>query len=75
MHPNYRLALYLSPLALAATVFAGPSFAGPNTRLGLATVVIWHNADHYGQMTLYLRENNIVPTASRPNPPGVKDSY
>jgi len=23
----------------------GP-YAGPNTRLGLATVVIWHNADH-----------------------------
>ena len=46
----------------------GP-YAGPNTRLGIATVIIWHNADHYGQMTLYLRENNIVPPASRPNPP------
>jgi len=46
----------------------GP-YAAPNTRLGLATVIIWHNADHYGQMTLYLRENNIVPPASRPNPP------
>jgi hypothetical protein len=52
----------------------GP-YAGPNTRLGLATVVIWHNADHYGQMTLYLRLNGIVPPASRPNPPEVKDSY
>ena len=30
----------------------GP-YACPNTRLGLATVVIWHNADHYGQMTLH----------------------
>jgi hypothetical protein len=29
----------------------GP-YAGPNTRLGLATVVIWHAADHYGQMLL-----------------------
>ena len=52
----------------------GP-YAGPNTRLGIATVIVWHNADHYGQMTLYLRENNIVPPASRPNPPEVKDTY
>ena len=52
----------------------GP-YAGPNTRLGLAEVVIWHNADHYGQMTLYLRLNGIVPPASRPNPPPVKDTY
>jgi hypothetical protein len=27
MHPNYRLVLYLSPLALAALVLAGLSFA------------------------------------------------
>jgi hypothetical protein len=52
----------------------GP-YAGPNTRLGLATVVIWHCADHYGQVTLYLRQNGIVPPASRPNPPDVKDVY
>jgi len=52
----------------------GP-YAGPNTRLGLATVVIWHCADHYGQMTLYLRLNNIVPPSSRANPPEVKETY
>ncbi len=52
----------------------GP-YAGPNTRLGLATVVIWHCADHYGQMTLYLRLNGIVPPASRAHPPEVKDTY
>jgi hypothetical protein len=52
----------------------GP-YAGPNTRLGLATVVVWHAADHYGQMVLYLRLNGIVPPASRPNPPEVKDTY
>jgi len=52
----------------------GP-YAGPNTRLGLATVVIWHNADHYGQMLLYLRENGIVPPASRAAPPPVQDKY
>jgi uncharacterized damage-inducible protein DinB len=52
----------------------GP-YAGPNTRMGLAVVVIWHNADHYGQMIVYLRWNGIVPPASRPNPPPVKDTY
>jgi len=52
----------------------GP-YAGPNTRLGLATVIVWHNADHYGQMALYLRENNIVPPASLPSPPELRDRY
>jgi len=52
----------------------GP-YAGPNTRLGLAGVVIWHNADHYGQMVVYLRLNGIVPPASQPNRPPIKDTY
>ena len=51
----------------------GP-YAGPNTRLGLAGVSIWHVADHYGQMIIYLRLNGIVPPASRPNPPKLKDT-
>jgi hypothetical protein len=50
----------------------GP-YAGPNTRLGLATVCLWHVADHYGQLVLYMRLNGIVPPASRPNPPELKD--
>jgi hypothetical protein len=48
-------------------------YATPNTRIGLASVCIWHAADHYGQLTLYLRLNGIVPPASRPNPPELKD--
>jgi hypothetical protein len=52
----------------------GP-YAGPNTRLGIATVIVWHNADHYGQMVLYMRENGIVPPASRPNPPKLNETY
>ena len=52
----------------------GP-YATPNTRLGLATVCIWHVADHYGQTAIYLRENGIVPPASRTNPPPLKDKY
>jgi hypothetical protein len=50
----------------------GP-YAGPNTRLGLAGIAIWHVADHYGQVALYLRLNGIIPPASRPNPPDLKD--
>jgi len=50
----------------------GP-YAGPNTRLGLAGVCVWHAADHYGQMSLYLRLNGIVPPARRPNPPPLDD--
>ena len=50
----------------------GP-YAGPNTRVGLAAVCVGHAADHYGQMALYLRLNGIVPPASRPSPPELKD--
>jgi uncharacterized damage-inducible protein DinB len=52
----------------------GP-YAGPNTRLGMATVILWHAADHYGQMVLYLRLNGIVPPTSRPKPPKLQDTY
>jgi len=52
----------------------GP-YAAPNTRLGLAEVCVWHAADHYGQMTIYLRENNIVPPTSRREPPKLQEKY
>jgi hypothetical protein len=52
----------------------GP-YATPNTRLGLAEVCIWHNADHYGQMALYLRLNGIVPPSSRNPPPKLQEKY
>jgi uncharacterized damage-inducible protein DinB len=35
------------------------------TRLSLATSVVAHGFDHYGQMAVYLRMNGIVPPASR----------
>jgi uncharacterized damage-inducible protein DinB len=40
---------------------------GPNkvSRLGLATLNIGHNFDHYGQMVEYLRMNGVIPPASR----------
>ncbi len=42
----------------------GPDF----TAIGLATLLSFHGMDHYGQMVEYLRDNNIVPPASRPRP-------
>jgi len=50
----------------------GP-YGGPNTRLGIAGLAIWHVADHYGQIVIYLRLNGIVPPASRAKPPELKD--
>jgi hypothetical protein len=44
-------------------------YAGPNTKLGISVVAVWHGADHYGQMVEYLRMNGIIPPASRPAPP------
>lgn len=52
----------------------GP-YGGPNTRLGLAEICVWHAADHYGQMTIYLRLNGIVPPASRNPPPKLQEKY
>ena len=41
---------------------------GPNkmTRLALSIIAISHPFDHYGQIVEYLRTNNIIPPASRP---------
>jgi uncharacterized damage-inducible protein DinB len=45
---------------------AGGPYGGQSTRLGLATLAIWHASDHYGQLVVYARMNGIVPPASRP---------
>jgi len=42
----------------------GP-YGGPSTRLGIATLAVWHASDHYGQLVVYLRLNGVVPPASR----------
>jgi uncharacterized damage-inducible protein DinB len=43
-------------------------YGGPSTRLGIATLSLWHASDHYGQLVVYLRMNGIVPPASQPSP-------
>ena len=35
------------------------------TRLGIATYIMLHDSDHYGQLVEYLRMKGIVPPASR----------
>jgi uncharacterized damage-inducible protein DinB len=45
-----------------------PFGSGTTTRLSMATLVVGHCFDHYGQMVEYLRMNNIIPPASRPQP-------
>ena len=44
---------------------AGGPYGGMSTRLGLATLAVWHASDHYGQLVIYLRMNGIVPPASQ----------
>jgi DinB superfamily len=40
-------------------------YGGPNTKLGLAVIAVWHIADHYGQVVYYLRLNGIVPLSTQ----------
>jgi uncharacterized damage-inducible protein DinB len=42
-----------------------PFGQGEATRLAMATLIIGHCYDHYGQMVEYLRTNGIVPPASQ----------
>ncbi len=37
----------------------------PTTRMALASIILWHGFDHYGQMVIYARMKEVVPPASR----------
>jgi uncharacterized damage-inducible protein DinB len=43
----------------------GPFGDRPTTRLAMATSILSHPFDHYGQMVIYLRMNGLIPPASR----------
>lgn len=58
-----RVLKTFTPQNLLARV-DGP-YAGPNTRLGIAEVAVWHISDHYGQIVEYLRMNGIVPPSTK----------
>ncbi len=51
-----------------------PPFPGmPEMPRGaLANLAIWHSFDHYGQMVVYARMNNVIPPASMPAPAPAK---
>jgi uncharacterized damage-inducible protein DinB len=49
----------------AVAPIKSPFGGGPATRLGMATLIVGHCFDHYGQVVVYLRMNGIVPPASR----------
>jgi uncharacterized damage-inducible protein DinB len=57
-YSNHVLAKLTAPNALDRVE---GRYAGPNTRLGITVVAVWHITDHYGQLVEYLRMNGIVP--------------
>ena len=44
---------------------ACPTWPAPESPIS----TIWHSFDHYGQMAVYARMNNVIPPASMPAPP------
>jgi uncharacterized damage-inducible protein DinB len=40
-------------------------YAGPNTKLAISVIAVWHITDHYGQVVEYLRLNGIVPPTTQ----------
>jgi hypothetical protein len=49
----------------------GP-YGGPNTRLAIAILAVWHISGHYGQLVEYLRMNGIVPPMTQQYPLAVR---
>jgi hypothetical protein len=62
---GHRAMATLSEATLTERITDPEGKPGP-TRLGAASLTLWHSFDHYGQMVEYLRMNGIVPPASRP---------
>jgi hypothetical protein len=42
-----------------------PFGQGKTTRAYLGSVFAWHSFDHYGQMVVYARMNDVIPPASK----------
>lgn len=61
---GHRAMATLSEANLTERVIGPDGKPGP-TRLGAASLTVWHSFDHYGQMVEYLRMNGVVPPASR----------
>jgi hypothetical protein len=61
---GHRAMATLSEANLTERIIGPDGKPGP-TRLGAASLTVWHSFDHYGQIVEYLRMNGIVPPASR----------
>ena len=61
-YSNHVLATLTAKNALDRVV---GRYAGPNTKLGISVVAVWHITDHYGQLVEYLRMNGIVPPVTQ----------
>lgn len=46
-------------------MIASPFGPGKMPRLSAANITAWHSFDHYGQMAIYARMNNVIPPASK----------
>uniref|UniRef100_Q01ZW7 DinB-like domain-containing protein n=1 Tax=Solibacter usitatus (strain Ellin6076) TaxID=234267 RepID=Q01ZW7_SOLUE len=65
-HTSMAMLTAANQLDLVKAPFPGM----PDTaRAGIANLAIWHAFDHYGQMVVYARMNNVIPPASQPAPP------
>ena len=42
-----------------------PFGQGEMAKGAAASLAVWHSFDHYGQMVVYARMNNVIPPASR----------
>jgi hypothetical protein len=63
---GHRAMAALNESTLTERVASPDGGKGPGpTRLGAASLTLWHSFDHYGQMVEYLRMNGIIPPASR----------
>jgi hypothetical protein len=45
------------------------TYFGPMARSAVAAGIAYHSFNHYGQMVVYARMNDIVPPSSRPSSP------
>lgn len=56
----------ITPANYNDQVAGPPAWGGKKVSLSyLASVALWHSYDHYGQMVVYARMQNVIPPASR----------
>jgi uncharacterized damage-inducible protein DinB len=54
--------------ALTDATGSAPALGVDRTNFGMLNWNLWHTWEHYGNIVVYLRLNNLVPPSSEPNP-------